>query len=95
VGIVSGAGGLRPGVILGAVAEGGPRLPIALTGRAYCKVDAQFGAIEIGHLLTSSPTKGYAMKAADRARAFGAVIGKALGALDTGTGMIPVLVTLQ
>jgi hypothetical protein len=35
------------------------------------------------------------MKAADPARAFGAVIGKALAPLDGGRGLIPVLVALQ
>ncbi len=64
-------------------------------GKVYCKVDAQYGAIEIGDLLTTSPTPGYAMKANDPLRAFGAVIGKALSTLPEGTGMIPILVTLQ
>jgi hypothetical protein len=94
-GIVSGAGGLRPGITLGAVSGGTNRLPIALTGRAYCKVDAQFGAIKVGDLLTSSSNKGHAMIASDGTRAFGAVIGKALQAYDTGQGLIPVLVALQ
>jgi len=35
------------------------------------------------------------MKGTDRSRLIGAVIGKALGNLDTGTGVIEVLVTLQ
>jgi hypothetical protein len=93
-GIVSGAGGLRPGVVLGSVASSHRRLPIALTGRAYCKADARFGAIEVGDLLTTSVTPGHAMKAADH-RAFGAVVGKALRSLATGDGLIPVLVALQ
>jgi hypothetical protein len=32
------------------------------------------------------------MKVTDRAAAFGAVIGKSLGTLDSGTGTIPILV---
>jgi hypothetical protein len=59
------------------------------------KVDASYGSIRPGDLLVSSPTPGYAMKASDRIRAIGAVIGKALGSLESGTGVIPVLVTLQ
>ena len=59
------------------------------------KVDASFGAVKAGDLLVSSPNPGYAMKATDRAQANGAVIGKALGDLATGTGMVPVLVTLK
>jgi hypothetical protein len=59
------------------------------------KVDASFGAVHAGDLLVSSPNPGYAMKATDRAQANGAVIGKALGELATGTGLIPVMVTLK
>ena len=59
------------------------------------KVDASFGAIKAGDLLTTSPNPGYAMKATDKAQTSGAVIGKALGNLDSGTGMVPVIVTLK
>lgn len=94
-GIVAGAGKYRPGIVLGRK-KGEPNcLPIALMGRVYCKVDADSSAIEVGDLLTTSSTPGYAMKADDPMRAFGAVIGKALGRLDAGKGLIPVLVTLQ
>jgi hypothetical protein len=94
-GIVSGAGNLKPGMVLGKVAEEGKRLPIALMGKVYCKVDADFGSIEVGDLLTTSNTPGHAMKASDPVKAFGAVIGKALEKLEAGRGLIPVLVTLQ
>lgn len=93
-GIVAGAGRLRPGIVLGRT--GGPgRLPVALVGRAYCKADATSGAIEVGNLLTTSATPGHAMKANDPARAFGAVLGKSLGTLRSGTGLLPVLIALQ
>ncbi|NJR60671.1 MAG: hypothetical protein HC769_18690 [Cyanobacteria bacterium CRU_2_1] len=91
-GIIAGAGDLKPGIILGRDCTAEKRLPVALVGRAYCKVDATYGAIEVGDLLTTSPTPGYAMKAIDPLRAFGAVIGKAFGNLDKGTGLIPVLI---
>jgi hypothetical protein len=58
-------------------------------------VDAQYAAIEVGDLLTTSDTLGHAMKASDPLKAFGAVIGKALGARKEGKGLIPILVTLQ
>jgi hypothetical protein len=61
----------------------------------YGSPDAGFGAIAVGDLLTTSPTKGHAMRANDAARAFGAVLGKALGALKEGQGLVPILVTLQ
>jgi hypothetical protein len=64
-------------------------------GKVYCKVDAQYAPIEIGDLLTTSPTLGHAMKADDPAMAFGAVIGKALQSLSNGQGLIAIFVTLQ
>jgi hypothetical protein len=66
-----------------------------LAGTAYCKVDATYGGIQVGDLLTTSPTPGYAMKVTDASRAFGAVLGKALRPLASGTGLVPVLVALQ
>ena len=71
------------------------RVPIALVGNVYCKVDANFGAIEVGDLLTSSPNNGFAMKASDPFKAFGATLGKALQPLAKGESLIPVLVNLQ
>jgi hypothetical protein len=95
VGIVSGAGDYRPGLILGAITSSRKRVPIALSGKTFCKVDARYSAIAVGDLLTTSPTPGHAMKATDRELAFGAVIGKALCPLQDGQGLIAVLVTLQ
>jgi len=96
IGVVSGAGNYQPGIILGQQKKSPEnRLPIALMGKVYCKVDADQAAIEVGDLLTTSPTQGHAMKVLDPIKAFGTVIGKALGALDAGKGMIPILVALQ
>lgn len=94
-GVVAGGGDLRPGIVLGHTGSDEGLLPIALTGRTYCKVDAGFGAVAVGDLLTTSPTPGYAMKASDPHQAFGAVIGKAMRPLTDGQGMIPILVALQ
>lgn len=93
-GIIAGAGDLRPGIVLGRN-SGENQLPIALVGRVWCKADAGNGAIEIGDLLTTSDIPGHAMKATDRERCHGAILGKALTSLDDDTGMIRVLVTLQ
>ena len=69
---------------------------MALVGKVYCKVDAQDTPIEVGDMLTTSATKGHAMKAEDPMKAFGAVIGKALGSMPAAqTGLIPILVALQ
>jgi hypothetical protein len=59
------------------------------------KVDAGFGAVQVGDLLTSSPHAGYAMKADEARIKVGAVLGKALRPLDSGTGLIPIMVTLK
>lgn len=95
-GIVSGAGGVKPGMLMGqkgTVASG--EHPVALTGRVYCWVDADYGAVEPGDLLTTSATAGHAMKVKDPARTQGAVLGKAMGSLDSGRGLVLVLVGLQ
>jgi len=94
-GIVSGAGDLKPAISLGRRVTTRPRATVALVGTVYCKVDASEGAIEIGDLLTTSSIEGYAMKARDRHQAFGAVIGKAMRGLESGRGLIPVLIALQ
>ena len=98
VGIISGAGGYNPAIVLDRQQQSQnriDRLPVALMGKAYCKVDARYSSIEMGDLLTTSSTKGHAMKAKDPTNAFGAIIGKALGTINEGLGMIPVLIALQ
>ncbi len=94
-GVVSGAGDFRPAITLDRQPSPEPRMPVALLGKVYCKVDSRYAAIEVGDLLTTSPTPGHAMKAIDRDLAFGAVIGKALCPLSEGRGLIPILITLQ
>jgi hypothetical protein len=93
-GVVSGAGSYRPAIILGRQGPEARSRPIALFGRVFCLADAAPSPIEIGDLLTSSSTPGHAMRALDPARSFGAVIGKALGTLRQGCGLVPVLVGL-
>lgn len=68
--------------------------PVALTGRVYCYVDADFAPVRPGDLLTTSATPGHAMKA-DPAQAAGATIGKAMTALESGKGLVLVLVNLH
>ena len=96
-GIISGANGIRPGLILrqpGTVADG--KYPVASSGRVWCYCDAGAGgAIKAGDLLTTSSTPGYAMKASNFTRAQGAILGKAMSPLKGGKGMVLVLVTLQ
>jgi hypothetical protein len=94
-GVVSGAGNYKPGLILDKQKSSTNRMPIGLMGKVYCKVDASYGSIEVGDLLTTSPTAGHAMRTDDPMKAFGAVIGKALGSLASGEGLIPILIALQ
>jgi len=94
-GVVSGAGTHRPAVILDRQPSNAGRPPVALVGKVYCKVDADYGAVEVGDLLTTSDTLGHAMKVSDPGRAFGAVIGKALRPLKAGQELIPILIALQ
>jgi hypothetical protein len=70
-------------------------VPMAMVGVVPAKVTTENGAIKVGDLLVSSSIPGYAMKGTDRNRMLGAVIGKAMGPLDSGMGTIEVLVTLQ
>ena len=94
-GIISGAGGINPGISLqqDGLLDHGQKL--ALSGRVYVQADASNGAIEPGDLLTTSSAPGNAMKVTDFSRAQGAILGKAMTALSEGQGIVLVLVTLQ
>jgi hypothetical protein len=94
-GVVSGAGDYKPGIVLDKQQSESNRQPIALLGKVYCKVDARHSPIEIGDLLTTSSTPGYAMKVDEPLKAFGTVIGKALRGMKVGQGLIPILIALQ
>ena len=93
-GVVSGAGGYRPALVLDD-RTGPERHPLALTGKVWCLVEADSEPVRVGDLLTTSPLQGYAMRAGDTERAFGAVVGKSLVDLPTGRALIPIFVTLQ
>jgi hypothetical protein len=94
-GIVSGAGGVNPGLTLSQheLVEGGQN--VALSGRVYVLADATNGPIQPGDLLTTSSVPGHAMKVTDHPRAQGAILGKAMSRLESGRGLVLVLVTLQ
>lgn len=70
-------------------------IPMAMMGIVPTKVSTENGPILPGDLLVTSSTPGYAMKGTDRGRMVGALIGKALEGLDSGTGVIEVGVALQ
>ncbi len=86
----------QPAVLAGAPDKDGPLsgIPVAITGIVPCKVSAENGAIHRGDLLVTSSKPGYAMRAGVNPPQ-GTVLGKAMGELKNGTGVIQVLVTLQ
>jgi len=95
--MVAGIFATRPGVIgrRESLSKGADELPMAMVGIVPTKVTTQNGPIRKGDLLVTSSRSGYAMRGTHHARMLGAVIGKAMGNLDSGSGVIEVLVTLQ
>jgi hypothetical protein len=93
-GVVSGAGGIGPGITL-THAAGRPGCRVALTGRVLCNAVTDDGPIKPGDLLTTSAVAGHAMRAEDPSRAHGAVLGKAMSALHDAAGLVLVLLCLQ
>ena len=94
-GVLSGAGSYRPALVMDKQGSRAGRKPLAMIGKVFCRVDAREKPIAVGDLLTTSSTRGHAMKADDPLRAFGAVIGKALRPCASGLSLIPILVALQ
>ncbi|MBI1744112.1 hypothetical protein HYR54_13745 [Candidatus Acetothermia bacterium] len=75
-------------------ASGDSRPLLALMGRVPVKATTENGPIHPGDLLIVSATHpGYAMRCADAKSCEGAEVGKALEALESGEGLILVLVT--
>ena len=77
------------------VPPGARGLMVTIGCYADCKVDADVVPIEVGDLLTASSTPGHAQKVLDRSRAVGAIVGKALKAVEKGKATIPILVLLH
>lgn len=94
-GVVSGAGGIEPGLALSQTGVETGDTPVAMAGRVYVKCTAENGPIRPGDRLTTATLAGHAMVATDGGRSDGAVIGKAMSSLDEGQGLVLVLVNLQ
>ncbi|WP_213807875.1 hypothetical protein [Granulicella sp. dw_53] len=97
--MVAGIYSTKPGV-LGRRQTTDPKVsttevPMAMVGVVPTKVSSENGPIKVGDLLVTSSTPGHAMKGTDRGLMLGAIVGKAMGNLDSGRGVIEVLVTLQ
>lgn len=92
-GVISGAGELRPGMLMGqrsSIADG--QYPVALSGRVF--VMAQ-GPVQVGDLLTTGYLPGHAATVTEHDRARGAILGKAMTPLNESTGLVLILITLQ
>jgi len=94
-GVVSGAGNIPTGTILGNLPGSEDAPAIALNGRVWVYGDATEQPIVPGDLLTTAACPGHAMKVTDYEKAQGAVLGKAMTGLEEGTGLVLVLVNLQ
>jgi len=95
VGVVAGAGGIEPGILLHGGANRLNRVPVSLVGQAYCLADASEVPITLGALLVSSPTPGHVMAANRVGGIEGCVVGKALQTLSSGRGLVRALVCLE
>lgn len=94
-GVISGAGGVQPGLTLRQEHKLDEGPLVALSGRVYVLATTMNGNIQPGDLLTTSNMKGHSMKATDSKRSHGAIIGKAMTPLADGEGLVLVLVNLQ
>jgi hypothetical protein len=96
---VAGVVSERPGLALGE--EGKDKVLVATTGRVKVKVDATKAPIHVGDLLVTSDVEGVAMRSEPvdlggvKIHRPGTLIGKALEPLESGTGEILVLLSLQ
>ena len=84
---VAGVVSTDPAYMMNADAEG---QYVALTGRVPCKV---VGPVAKGDLMVASSVKGHAK--ADNNAGPGRIIGKAIGEIDSGEGVIEVLVNMM
>ncbi len=93
---VAGVYSTQPGFLGGQPLDGDAAgsIPLAIVGIVPVKVSAENGTIAPGDLLVASSLPGHAMKAGANAPQ-GSVIGKAMEALQTGTGVVKMLATLQ
>ena len=95
VGVISGANGIDPGMMMGQQGtEAFGNHPVAIVGRVYVRIDESRGQVQPGDFLTTSDDPGKACKVRKLKRAAGAIIGKALTATDEN-GYALILIQLQ
>jgi hypothetical protein len=89
--------------IVSIVGDGSPFVTISCTASECLKLNEPTFSISQGGYIGgftlpsngSAGRTGFAMKGTDRMRMTGAIVGKAVGALNQGVGIVPVLVMLQ
>ena len=93
IGVISGAGGFSPGMVIGSRADESNDLPVSMAGVVHVRVSAEAGAVEPGDLLVPSSAAGVGMRTGDPGGAFGTIFGKALEPWPgTGEGLVKMLV---
>ena len=93
VGVISGAGGFRPGMVIGSRSDESQDLPVSMSGVVFVRVSSEAGEIIPGDLLIPSSEAGVGMRASDPNAAAGMVFGKALEPWSgTGEGLVLMLV---
>ena len=89
VGVVSG----NPTLIINNAGTEQKVYPVALAGKALCKVDAREKPIRPGDLIVTSDTPGCGMRGEiDSFQKIGTVIGKALEGMEDGLGTIAIFI---
>ena len=78
VGVTSGTGAFRPGMVIGSRADCSRDLPVAMGGLINARKSVEGGAVEPGDLLVPSSDPGVGMRAGDPVGSFGRVFVKAL-----------------
>jgi len=91
VGVISGAGGFRPGMVIGSRADGTRDFPVSMSGLVHARVNREGGTVRPGDRLVPSSVPGVGMRADDPAP--GTVFGKALAPWSgDGEGLVLMLV---
>ncbi|MFC1671298.1 discoidin domain-containing protein [Spirochaetota bacterium] len=90
IGVISG----NPTVVLDNSGKDKKVYPVALAGKAFCKIDARKNPVNPGDLIVTSSTPGCGMVGKiDSFDKIGTVIGKALNKLEDGIEVIPIFIT--
>ena len=93
VGVISGAGGFSPGMVIGSRADESNDLPVSMAGVVHVRVSAEAGTVQPGDLLVPSSVAGVGMRSADPVAATGTIFGKALEPWSgDGEGLVMMLV---